>query len=847
MNKTPHYLKTLAKVCVFASCLGWTVASQATQLIKFPFNEGQGMKATDSASGLTGLLGAYLDPAVDYVELTSSSPTGQPGDGSITTHGSGFLVAQDTDSILAITNGPITLEAWVYIPPIGTNNPGIVGYGNSYKMGLRGGSQVFTLFGLKDITNSVQGFIFDSQWVHLAAAWDPGVGVHFYVDGVHNFVEYTNNAVARSPLTNILGIGSETLGNNWVGSLDRVRIHHALLDATQIDSDAANPKPPIPGSTLVAYNFDEAAFPSTSAVTPPLPTAQAYTIFPTNSYLWTNDSPAGASGDYALFFPANTPVKESVNADYGSANINLGQNNTNYTLQAWVKVPALDAFEERRVIFITSGPGPRVALSINNNRTLHTTVFGTEDFLSSVALPNDGRWHHVAVVMTNFAQAQFHLDGILRQSVARTKSTAASTSGAAFIRIGKESDTRYFHGGLDRVILDNEALAISALDYPAKPGLATFATLAAHPVSVVTNSGSDVVFSATPTSGSAATYQWVYRTNLADTVAIPLAGKTSTTLTLNAITATNVGFYSLLVSNAAGVSESYSAQLSLPLNLAPKLIDFEAPSYISGLLEQQDGWTGDVNYGSIRVLSAADIQAHLEATERPVGQPVHSGSQAVLFTGAGVAANSFRSFTGLETETNVTLSLWFRALAPGNTGAPIGNVFLRMQNSTGVNAAGFRVGPNLSIDYGLVSGAWVPTGLIADPATWYQITMKLNYATKTYDFFVDGAKINTNPIPFYTGTSDKFTRINLFKGAGQAGIILDDLKVEEAVIVPTLGIRNTQSGVVLFWPASITGFVLEGTDNLSTPVWQTVTHSTVGNENQATVQPTATKFYRLRK
>ncbi len=842
-------MKTLARLCLIAGCLVWSAASHATQLINFPFNEGQGVTTTDTASGLTGFLGVFYDPAVDYVDLTASSPSGVVGDGSITTHGKGFLGADDSaNAILAITNGPITLEAWVYIPPIGTNTPGIVAYGSSYKMGLRGGVHVFTLFGLKDITNNAVPFIADSVWTHLVTAWEPGVGVHFYVDGVHSFTEYTNSAVARTPLNNILSIGSEGLGNNWVGSLDRVRIHNALLNATQLDNDAANPKPPIPGTTLVSYNFNEAAFPSTNAILPAFPTVQAHTLYPTNSHLWTNETPSGLAGDFALAFLTNTPVKDSVTVDYGSTPINLGANNTNYTLQAWVKMPA-EGLEERRVIYRQLGPAPRVALSINANRTLHSTVFGTADFTTSVAVPNDNRWHHVAVVMTNFAQLHFYLDGILRQTVNRTQTGVASSGGTANLLIGKESETRYFRGILDRVIINNDALTASTIDYPAIPGLPTFATFAAHPVAVATNLGSDVIFNAVPTSSTAASYQWVYRTNLADAVGVMLSGKTSTTLSLDDITTENLGFYSLVVSNEVGITESYSAQLSLAVDLSPKLIDFEAPTYISGLLDGQDGWTTDVNQDASRVLTVSQISDHLQATGRPIGETVHSGSQAHLFTGPGLAMNSFRTFTGLETETNVTLELWFRALAPGNTGAPIGNVFLRMQTAASVNAAGFRVGPNLSIDYGLVSGAWVPTGLVADPATWYRITMQLNYTARTYDFLVDGVKMNTNPIPFYTGTSDKFQRINLFKGAGQSGIILDDLNVFGPAVAPQLGIRKTESGIVLFWPSSATGYVLEATGALpAVGPWTPVSHSTVGNENQATVQPgTGNQFYRLKK
>ena len=233
---------------------------------------------------------------------------------------------------------------------------------------------------------------------------------------------------------------------------------------------------------------------------------------------------------------SNPPVKEVVTVDYGATPIDLSANNSSYTLQSWVKVPT-GPMEERRVILRTDGPAPRVALSINANRTLHTTVLGTADFTTSVQVPNDNRWHHIAVVMEDFAQLRFYLDGALRQTVARTQTGAPSSGGTARLMIGKESETRFFNGILDRVIINNDALAQTALDYPARIGLPTFAEFASHPANVTVAAGQSAVFTATPTSDSPITsQQWFYRTNLSDVVGVPIQGETSTTLTLNNVT-----------------------------------------------------------------------------------------------------------------------------------------------------------------------------------------------------------------------------------------------------------------------------------------------------------------------
>lgn len=847
MKKKPHPIKCLAPVSLIVAALFWAASSQAAQLVNFGFNEGSGVSVTDSASGYVGRLGSQQDTNADYVQLTSNSPSGNPGDGSITFFGGGFLVADDsTNAVLDITNGPITMEAWAYLPPVSSNIVGIASYGSSYKLGLRGGFLVFTLYGQKDITNLAGGFVFDSQWNHLVAAWNPGVGVDFYINGTHNFVEYTNTSAARPILNNYLSLGAETSGNNFPGSLDRLRIHHAHLEATDLDSDALNPKAPL-ASTLVSYNFNESSFPSTNAIAPALPTfASSILLANVSAPSWTNDTPSGLSGDFALSFDLNQPIREFITADTTSNPISLGANGTNYTLQAWIKMPTTP-LEERRVVYQTSGTGPRITLSVNSDRTLHTTVLAVQDFISTVAIPNDNQWHHIAVILHNYASMDFYLDGALGQTVARTGANPATAAGVEKLTIGKESETRYFNGVLDRVIIDNTALTAAQLDFPAIPGLPTFPTVGSHPANLVLPAGSNATFTASPSS--ATSYQWYFRTSLGGPGTL-IPGQTTTTLTVPNIDANDLGYYSLLASNAVGAVESHPARLSFPVDLSPKLFDFEMPTYVSGQINEQDGWQCVDNSGSCLVMTSSEITNFLASIANATNDPVHAGSQALVFSGPGLAANAYRYFTGLETQPDITMDVWVRALG----GSTIGNVFVPMEDSGGRRAAAFRIGPSYSIDYGLVANAWVPSGKTANPGEWHHIKIHANYTTKTYDFFVDDEKINSNPLPFYNNAAGnlvlptRLDRVHLFKGANQIGLIMDDLNIYGPEVSPRLGIRKTESGLVLFWPSSITGYVLEGTDTLPATTWNNIFYSTVGNENQALVQPgVSNQFYRLRK
>jgi hypothetical protein len=835
-------------LAIVATALTCVSTIQADPLLNFQFNEGTGTTTTDSVSSLVGVFGSPIDPAVDTVQLVDQSPSGQAGDRAIQTSGAGFLLADDSATkALAVTNGPITLETWVFIDP---NLPaktaeGFIAYGNSFKMGMLSGVQVFTLYGIVDVRNDAAGAVPAGQWVHLAAAWDPGVGVHFYVDGVEYFVEDTHTA-ARPPLHNYLSLGSEGLGNNSIAIFDRMRVHNALLTADQIDSVAATPKAPVTG-TLVNYQFNETSFPANSTLTPSYPTVLSSTLLPEiTGPEWTNDTPSGAANDFALAFLTETPpVKEVVTVDYGATPVDLSVNNNSYTLQTWVKLPTA-AMEERRVIFRTEGPAPRIALSINANRTLHTTVIGTADFTTSVAVPNDARWHHIAVTMDNFDQLRFYLDGVLRQTVTRTQTGAPTAGGTPRLLIGKESETRYFRGVLDRVIINNDALARTALDYPAAAGRATFDSLAAHPTNVVTDAGQTVNFTAIPTSATPITgQQWFYRTNLADQVGVPISGATGNLLTLNNVTAENQGFYYLVVTNAAGSSESYAAELTLRSEFALPPTGFEAPTYTSGPLEGQERWTTDQNGNIVRVRTATEITNYLTSVGLTPGQTVHSGDQALLIAGPGVATATTRRIGGLESEKNVSLDFWARPL----TSATIGNVFVRIENAAGIGAAAVRFGPANSIDYGTeITGVWQASGLTWDADTWYHIAFEIDYEAKTYNFLVNGTVVNSAPIPLYDKRSDSLYQIRIFRGASQAGVIIDDLAVTspDAGGEPTLNVARQGSDLTISWPAADTGFILQGTDSLTTPNWATVTHTTVGTDNQAVVQTNGTmRFFRL--
>lgn len=236
---------------------------------------------------------------------------------------------------------------------------------------------------------------------------------------------------------------------------------------------------------------------------------------------------------------------------------------------------------------------------------------------------------------------------------------------------------------------------------------------------------------------------------------------------------------------------------------------FESPTYVPGTLSSQDAWSGTTPT-TVRVMSSSEIETELTNAGLNTGTTVHGGSQAVLVTGTAGSSSTFRPIAGFGGENRVVMDVWARPLTAGssgsNVGANLGNIFMTMEDSANVRSAAWRFGYANdvgTIDYATADqpGLWRASGLNWQPDTWYHVAMDVDYAAKTYDFYVDGAKLNADPIPFYTATAGNFDRARIFRGSGQAGMIVDDLAVNLPTAVPE--------------PAGITGLVLLGTASLT--------------------------------
>ncbi|MEO5802038.1 MAG: endonuclease/exonuclease/phosphatase family protein [Verrucomicrobiota bacterium] len=180
-----------------------------------------------------------------------------------------------------------------------------------------------------------------------------------------------------------------------------------------------------------------------------------------NSPARSNDTPTGQAGDRSLSFDGTR------RATAPDPNQKIGTNgvNGNYTLQAWVKLP-LNFVPPARMILFQYERTPGFSFSIATNRTLHTTTFNVSDIPSTAALPNDGQWHHVAVVHTAGVDMKFFIDATLAATVSYTNGVGFRTSST--VTIGSSTvGANPFTGVLDRISFDNQALGAAQLDFPA--------------------------------------------------------------------------------------------------------------------------------------------------------------------------------------------------------------------------------------------------------------------------------------------------------------------------------------------------------------------------------------------
>jgi hypothetical protein len=178
----------------------------------------------------------------------------------------------------------------------------------------------------------------------------------------------------------------------------------------------------------------------------------------------------------------------------------------NFTLEAWV---------------INNNTGPFVGRIFSNRQAggygfgvlpdgrMRFTTFGILDYDSAVVVPNDGRYHYVAVTFNSSNAASFYLDGTLRQMIG---GPAPAASSSAELDIGRNPfapSMELWNGTIDeaaiygRVLSDAQVLAhYQAGITPVVPEPSTFALLGLGALGLIGYRRGRTLLSLTPTRTS---------------------------------------------------------------------------------------------------------------------------------------------------------------------------------------------------------------------------------------------------------------------------------------------------------------------------------------------------------
>ncbi len=461
------------KVFLAAAFLGMLSLCAGADTLTFLEMDSEGSILQDSSgNGLDGKVGFAVSTETDPVPSTDS-PSGTAGDHALDIIG-GPVVADDSENqLLDLVGQEFTAEMWIKIDESleGLSWRGTVYYGRhgtGWGIGTRNAELKFTLFGVVDMFPGIL-LEADGNWHYLGFVYEPEIGVTFYMDGE----EYTFMAESRpmNPTnTNILWLGTEDGASRPIpAKLDRFRVTQGLLDPSQLDTDAANPKP-VTDDTLVYFPFDEeegSEYQDTAGGLTAYVGSEWFALKQAPEYV--ENTPAGTG--YALDF------EQGDHAVIIDDDEQLNFEDASFTLECWAK-PGTFA-QDTGVLMRYGGSETAPAdsggygLTLNQatggvNMTFYRIDNGSDVSITTEdgAFPLDGEWHHVAAVYDeqNF-QVRIFIDGEMAYEEDYILGILTAKD-ASVLHIGGQWDGREAYiGAMDRIRVSSGTLSAEELDY----------------------------------------------------------------------------------------------------------------------------------------------------------------------------------------------------------------------------------------------------------------------------------------------------------------------------------------------------------------------------------------------
>src|SRR5438132_1156866 len=199
---------------------------------------------------------------------------------------------------------------------------------------------------------------------------------------------------------------------------------------------------PISAQTLMQFDFNEGTGPTVTSKDGKL--VGSFIVTTNGAPTFSIDTPSGAPGDFSMGFAAG----QRVGVPDPTKVLALDPANPSFTIEAWLKFATPAA---RAVYFYNNGPGGAVSASVFTNRTAFVTTLGVKDQSSAAAIPNDGGWHHVAVVHENLKEFRFYVDGVLADTQPYTGSVIFTRTNQIFYIGAENTGGLQYVGLIDRL------------------------------------------------------------------------------------------------------------------------------------------------------------------------------------------------------------------------------------------------------------------------------------------------------------------------------------------------------------------------------------------------------------
>jgi len=482
---------------------------------------------------------------------------------------------------------------------------------------------------------------------------------------------------------------------------------------------------------------------------------------------------------------------------------------TNITVELWLKVNQTSVNSDWTGI-ISKGNLSWQMEGIQGAGSVFFGINPTDPGVLGTRNVNDGMWHHVAGVYDGF-HLYIYVDGTLDASTATTK-LVAQTSDPLLLGANPHAPLPYYFNGLvDEVSIYNQALSaqqIQAIYLAGNNGKCPLPiTISLQPTNETAMIGTTTTLLVAASGSQPFNYQWMFNgTNILNA--------TNISLTLTNVQYSNMGNYAVTIANPAGTASSSNALLTVT-----------GPPVITTQPSSQTNLTGN----TVTFIVAANGPA-------PFGYQWHfnninlPGATSPTLTLTNLAISQAGNYSVLVTNqygyalssnavvvVNPSLHfLWNVIPSPRFVSTPF-NVVVQAQDATNDIVTNFTSSVTLNSTDGMailpatsgnfISGVWTGTVTVAQTAT--------NLVLQATDSLGD------------TGLANPVNIVNL----------------------PSLTTVTSSSTLLLLWPLTPAGFVLETTSDLTQSNWLQVTTPPfqIGGQNLLPIPTSGTNaFFRLR-